>query len=539
MSRGTGLENTDHTLAVDAIVTLSPRTLNETRVQVTRSRLAAPPNDLVGPSVNIAGVATFGNATFSPTRRGIDLYEVANVTTSQRGAHAVKAGVDVLWNRVDIEFRGAMLGVYLFSSLADFETGRYASFGQGFGVPSQFQSNPNLGLFVQDEWRLRKDLTLNAGLRYDLQFLPDPVRTDADNLSPRLGLAWAPGQGRTVVRASVGAYYDRIPLHATSGPLQRDGTKFRATALAPGQAGAPVFPAVLPDFPLGLLASIVTIDPDIQAARSWQTSAQVDRELARNTALSLGYLRLRANGLILARNVNVPTLSATEAARRGVPNLGRPDPRYGNVTRLGSLGEARYDGMIVSLRQRFTGWLSGRVSYTLSEATDDAGNAFSFMPQDSANIAGEWGPADNDQRHRLVVSGSLQGPAAGGGWRRIVRAWTLSGVFSYGSSLPFNVLTGADNNNDTIVNDRPPGVGRNSERGFDFASLDLRLSRRLPLGGRRAVEVMVEGFNVLNRTNLQFPNATFGPGPAPRPTFGQATSAADPRQVQLGVRVDF
>src|SRR6185503_11847992 len=169
----------------------------------------------------------------------------------------------------------------------------------------------------------------------------------------------------------------------------------------------------------------------------------------------------------------------------------------------------------------------------------DAGNAFAFAPQDSANIAGDWGPADNDQRHRLVVSGSLQGPAAARGWRRIVREWTLSGVFSYGSSLPFNVVTGADNNNDGTLNDRPPGVGRNSERGFDFASLDLRLSRRLPLDGRRAVEVIVEGFNVLNRSNLQFPNGTFGAGPAPRPTFGQPTSAADPRQVQFGVRVDF
>src|SRR4030095_5678706 len=103
---------------------------------------------------------------------------------------------------------------------------------QAFGAETQFQSNPNVGLFVQDEWKLRRDLTLNAGLRYDLQFLPDPVRTDAGNVSPRAGIAWAPGSGRTVVRASAGLYYDRIPLRATSNALQRDGTKYRAAVLA-------------------------------------------------------------------------------------------------------------------------------------------------------------------------------------------------------------------------------------------------------------------------------------------------------------------
>jgi hypothetical protein len=539
VSRGTALVDTDHTLALDAVVTLSPRTLNETRLQYTRSRLGAPPNDLVGPAGTISGAASFGTATSSPTARDIDMYELANVTTTQHGPHAVKAGLDLVWNRIDIEFPGALQGVYAFSSLANFRSGTYVTFQQAFGAPSQFQSNPNLGLFVQDEWRVRKGFTINAGLRYDLEFLPDPIRTDADNVSPRLGVAWAPGDGRTVVRASAGSFYDRVPLRATSNALQRDGTKYRVAVLAFGQAGAPVFPAVLPAFPSNLLASVTTIDPDIQTARSWQSNLQVDRELSADTAVSLGYLRVRADGLILSRNVNVPTLSAAQAAARGVPNLGRPDPRYANVSRFGSLGESHYDGLTVSLRRRFAGWLSGRVSYTLSDAKDDAGNAFFFSPQDNANIRGEWGPADNDQRHRLVLSGSVQGPADGGGWRRIVRGWTLSGVFSYGSALPFNVVTGTDDNFDTNVNDRPAGVGRNSARGFEFASLDVRLSKRLALSGRRSVEAIVEGFNVLNRANLQLPNNSFGPGPAPRAGFGQATSAADPRQVQFGLRVDF
>jgi hypothetical protein len=241
--------------------------------------------------------------------------------------------------------------------------------------------------------------------------------------------------------------------------------------------------------------------------------------------MAVGYLHTRTSGLILSRNVNVPTVSAAEAALRGIPNLGRPDPAIANDSRFGGLGTGRYDGLTVSLRHDRPGRAGGRVSYTLSDARDDAGNAFFFTPQDNFDIHGEWGPADNDQRHRVVVSGWVE-----------ARGFRLSGIFAYGSALPFNVLTGTDRNNDTNVNDRPPGVGRNSERGFDSMTLDLRLVRTVKLGGAEA-DFMLEGFNVLNRSNLQLPNNVFGPGATPRPGFGDPTAAASARQLQLGLRV--
>ena len=192
----------------------------------------------------------------------------------------------------------------------------------------------------------------------------------------------------------------------------------------------------------------------------------------------------------------------------------------------------------MSARGRFGAWASARASYTLSRANDDAGNAFFFSPQDSANPRAEWGRSDNDQRHRLVLSGVVDVPAVAAGWRRALSGLQLGWVFSYASALPFNVLAGNDRNQDTNVNDRPEGVARNTGRGFDFASLDIRLGRRFGAGAV-GLAVMVEAFNVLNRSNDQLPNNTFGPGPLPRPGFGRPTSAADLRQIQLGLRASF
>ncbi|HEY8184789.1 MAG TPA: TonB-dependent receptor [Pyrinomonadaceae bacterium] len=537
VSRGTALSDCDQTFTSSDVTTLSSRTINEARFQYTRSRLAAPVNDLVGPAVNISGVAGFGTATFSPTERNLDTIEGVDSITSQRGAHSFKGGVDYLLDRVDIAFPGAIQGVYSFSSLANFISGRYSTFQQAFGATSQFQSNQNLGLFVQDEWKPTPHLTINAGLRYDVQFLPEPITADANNLSPRLGVAYAPGNRKTVFRANFGLYYDRLPLRATSNALQRDGIKYKVAVLSFGQAGAPTFPQTLATFPANLLGSITSIDPNIESSYNEQASVQLERELDDSTSFSVGYLHTRGLHLIVSRNVNVPRFPASA----GVPNLGRPDPRFANISRFEGSGESSYDGMTVSLNRRFRKWFGARVSYTLSKGLDDAGNAFFFTPQDNFNLRDDRGLSDNDQRHRLTLSGTFEAPGrasqqlAG----RIVRGFQLSYIFSYGSSLPFNIVTGADRNFDTNVNDRPVGVSRNSGRGFDFASLDLRLSRRFRLSEKMQLETLVEGFNVLNRANLQLPNNTFGTGATPLPSFGKATAAADPRQLQLGLRLSF
>lgn len=536
-SRATALEDRDQTIAVNEVATLSSGAANEARFQFTRSRLAAPPNDLVGPAISISGVANLGMSTSSPIGRDIELYELVDNITLERGAHSLKFGADFLYNRVNITFPGATEGSYTFSSLANFQAGRYAQFQQAFGEPVQFQSNPNFGVFAQDEWRVRPSLTINAGLRYDLQWLPDPIETDSDNIAPRIGLAWAPGDRKTVIRAGYGIYYERIPLRATSNALQRDGSKYRVALFQFGQAGAPVFPNVAESFPAGFLPSITTIDPEIENAYTQQANLQIERELTASASLSVGYLHTRGLHLILSRNANVPRFPVSA----GVPNQGRPNPNFANISRFEGSGDSYYNGLTVSLNQRFRRWAGGRVSYTFSKAIDNTGNAFFFTPQDNFNLRGERGRSDNDQRHVLAVSGVLAAPetASGGLWRRIVAGFQLSSIFRYGSALPFNITTGADRNGDTNVNDRPVGVGRNTGEGFDFASLDLRLSRRIRFTERLGLEVIAEGFNMFNRANFQLPVGTFGTGATPNANFGTPTGAADPRQIQFGLRLSF
>lgn len=536
VSRGTGLDDNDQTAAASLLTPLTSSIINEARAQYTRSRLAAPVNDTIGPAVTIAGVAAFGTSTASPTARNLDVVQAADTLTWQRGAHLAKAGGDLLFNHATIAFPGALQGAYTFSSLANLQRGAYVQFQQAFGDPSLTQANPNAGIFVQDEWRPRGGFTMNAGIRYDLQWLPAPIPLDANNISPRVGVAWAPRSGQTVVRASGGIYFDRIPLRATSNALQRDGVRYRTAVLSFGQAGAPAFPAVLSAFPPGIVTAITSVDPDVQNGRSAQMSLQVERAVGRIAAATVGYSRLRGHEIIMARNTNVPTLTAAQAAAFGVTNLGRPNPQFGNITQYQSIGDSWFNAVTLALAIRSAPWGSARMSYTLAKAEDDSGNAFFSTPQDNFDVLADKGPSDNDQRHRFVLSGTIGGAQASPRLARAIGGLQIGYLFSWATGVPFNIVTGTDRNNDTTVNDRPAGLGRNSARMPRSSALDVRLSRVFTIGRSQHVEAMVEAFNLLNHVNILNVNNTFGSGTIALPAFGQPTLAGDPRQLQVGVR---
>ena len=274
-SGSTGIDNIDQSIAVSNLWTLSSNTVNETRVQVARGDLKAYSTDLIGPQVTISGVATFGTFSSSPTRRENTMIQVVDNLSHRAGAHALRAGVDLLYNDDTITFLRAFRGSYTFSSLPNFLAGTYNGYSQTFGNPVVTQVNPNLGLYAQDEWRAGSRLTLNLGLRYDLQFL-ETIATDTNNLSPRAGFAWTPGTSQDfVIRGGAGLFFDRVPLRAVANALLSAGNTTDATqlrqpqvsGLLPTQAGSPVFPNILPDrLPSTTLISITTMDRNLQNA---------------------------------------------------------------------------------------------------------------------------------------------------------------------------------------------------------------------------------------------------------------------------------
>jgi hypothetical protein len=306
-SASSNLDNLDWTIAASHTLSLSPRTLLETRAQGVSSRLDAPPSDPIGPAVSIAGVAVFGTSSGAPTHRRNTLYQVVSNLSHQAGAHALRAGVDILVNDDRIVYPRAARGSYVFSSLANFLAGVYnnAGFTQTFAVSEVVQQNPNAGFYVQDEWKLNSDLTLNAGVRYDLQFL-ETINTDLDNISPRVGLAWSPfDDRRTIVRGSAGMFYDRVPLRAVANALLSAGnttdlTQLRqiSVSLSPAQAAAPVFPRILDaPSPSVTLPTLTTMDRNLQNAVSQQAGVEIEREMRSSMVIGIGYQYARGRQL--------------------------------------------------------------------------------------------------------------------------------------------------------------------------------------------------------------------------------------------------
>lgn len=550
-SASSALDNTDHTVAFGNTLVLSSRTVLETRGQIARGHLEALPSDPIGPSVVIAGVATFGRLSNSPTGRLNTLSQLVNNLSHQAGAHALRAGVDLLHNHDVVTFPRAAGGAYTFSSLNNFLAGIYntAGFTQTFGETEVSQSNPNVGVYAQDEWKISSGVTLNLGLRYDLQFL-ETVETDVDNISPRVGVVWSPLESRrTLVRASAGIFYDRVPLRALANALLSAGNttdvmKLRqvSVSLSPTQSGAPTFPHVLERMvPSVTLPNLTTMDRHLQNAHSRQMSVEIEQQFGAGTTVSVGYQYLRGIDLLMAVNQNVPSCTAS-----GTNNGCRPIASYANNNQYSSAGESNYHGLHVSIVQRPAAWSRYRLSYTLSTSKNNVGEFFFSAPIDPFDLSRDWSRSDDDQRHRFVLSGTLAAPADGapGVWGRLRRGFQVSGIVQAYSALPFNITSGVTTLQGTAGRPLRDGafIERNAGRGSDFFSVNARLSRVFTLRGRVELEAMAEGFNLTNRLNVVTRNTTFGPGIYPQeplPSFGQVTSVGESRAFKFGARVSF
>jgi hypothetical protein len=266
--------------------------------------------------------------------------------------------------------------------------------------------------------------------------------------------------------------------------------------------------------------STVRIAPDLRSPYVAQASVGIEQELWGRNQLAADYVVTRGGHQFRSRNINAPALETKF----------RPHPAFQNINQVESTGFARSHAVTVSWRGRMGQVLSSYAQYVLSKTTNDTSGLFA-LPADNFALAAERGPADFDQRHRLNLFGTLVLPETA----------KAALVLSLGSGLPYDITTGFDDNGDTMANDRPRGVTRNTGRGPSTAQLDVRItktlarSRRGDQGQKRdGVDLMVDVFNALNHTNV-----TGIAGAVSSPFFGRANAAAGARTVQFSVKYSF
>jgi hypothetical protein len=455
--------------------------------------------------------------------------------------------------------------------------------------------------FVQDDWRLGPQLTLNLGLRYELDtdvknlsgyddinpivqpFLQGERKRDRNNFGPRVGLSWTSTDGGLQLHGGYGMYHDRVTLEIMSLERGLDGRALPVEVRAGNvffldeQTGsvppfAPTFANPFTGFILpGAGASgINIIDNTLEnpVVQQWNVGAKV--ELPQRSVLELDYVHNRGTHFIIGRTIGTVFN----------PVVGGPD----RVVNLESSVGTRYDGLLASLEKRWGRAEQVRLSYTLARARNYANDdqiPFGPGPLDPNDLEREYGATPNEQRHRLALSGSFLLP----GQVRLSPIWTIA------SGVPMDILM-PDASTRVPTLERNAGgrrfqeagelnaylAGLNAQGGVDgvllplvgddarfndsFQSLDLRVSRAFRVGRQASVEALVECFNVFNVTNILgisknnysgFANVLVrdsgdpaDPGFLRSSSFGRALTTAGgvfgsggPRAFQLGVRFLF
>jgi len=440
------------------------------------------------------------------------------------GNHTFKSGVDVNVTMSSDTFLTNASGMYKFSSDEPFDPERSDTaptrFMQTFGQSAARLRTTTTALYFQDQWRPRPHLTLDLGIRWDHASALG-ISSRADDIGPRLGLAFDPwDEGRTKIRATLGRYYDSAFVqfdHNEALADQQKTIRIDNPTYVPWVPGTPYVSPLLADEGKEELDTRSVTTKRIPYTD--QASVGFQHTVGRSLIVSADAVRARGHRLFLMRDQNYPL------------NVGQPGPRVrpisgiGKINSVESIGNSWYSGLLVSAHGKVTSRTDLSLAYTWSSSERDTED-FGFVPQDHRFPGDERGPSLADARHQFVGSVNT----------RLPLGLQAAAVMTARSALPYNVTTGNDDNLDLFRDtDRPFGVSRNSARGADFWQLDLRVSKRWSRGARQ-VEVLAEAFNLTNRQNLTDFDGVNRSGST---TFGKARSADSPRQIQLGVRIDF
>ena len=497
-----------------------------------------------------AGAATEGESRYSHVWS--HQWQLSDTLSWTRGRHYVRTGGSVARATSGgdgTEFGGAfVLGQFTInpartapiSGLTIADATRYAQ-TFNFGVNDYTNKQWIYAVFVQDRLRVRDDLSLDLGLRYDRQTFSDGTK----NFAPRLGFGWHPGgNARTAVRGGYSVYYTMIRANTDANfTLGGPEGQFSYSA-APGQLGFPASLTAVPiTYPAGavLPARNVTIRPgradyysqffdigrlsrypdELVNPKSQVASIGIERDLGHQVRVQADYVHQRWTGLDRSFDLNAPSLfvrtapgqTRSAAAADATRPIAPANNGFRAINVVANLGEADYDGLQTLVAWRPRAALVS-LSYTLSKATNTTEpNGNGPGPNDFNQLdEEERGPSILDQRHRAVLTASYTFPFH----------VTIGTVSQMSSARPFNATTGVDNNGDGSTNDRPviggSLAGRAAFRGSALYDTSMFGETRLPLGSR-AVLLRVEAFNVFNHANILGRIGVYGDGAAPNATF--------------------
>jgi len=533
--RGYSQTRTDEVLRASIAGAVRKALYNELRVQWQASDVAFAPAS-IAPAVLVLNAFDAGGAQLAGSR-GSRVFFAADDLDIAIGRHAIRTGVQLdAGSYRSGELRNAT-GTFTFASLDAYAAGRPTTFTRNAGDPDVSIAQAQLGVYVQDDIRARKDLTVSAGLRQEIQSHIGGV-----NLAPRGGIAWSPFRsGRTTVRAGGGVFFDWFDALAYEQGVQLDGTHQQIEAIV-----APGYPdPAAGGSAIALPAGRVQFAPELTQPTLKEAMAGVEQQLPGALRLNAMYIRRRGSSLLRGVNVNAPRADLT-----------RPDPQSGTVTEIRSTASSAVDLISVSLNvARPERRIFVAANYTFGRSIDETDSLFS-LPADNGNLGAERGPSLADARHRFMSLVNVP----------LKQRFRLASSVRVQSALPYDITTGRDDNGDTVSNDRPAGVTRNTGRGSAQIDVGLRVSWSLGFGGaapppagpqvrivrgdsadplasaggldlqskRYTIELYAQAYNALNHTN-----ALNYSGVIASPFFGRATSASAPRRIEIGARMGF
>ncbi|HET9195448.1 MAG TPA: TonB-dependent receptor [Vicinamibacterales bacterium] len=443
--------------------------LHEFRVQVSTS-LNETASLTDAPTINVQEAFNKGGAGQN-SRNSTDRVEIADNFDFNIGTkHQMRVGVlleGLYYSNFD---ERNLNGTMTYGSIDDFNAGKPQQYSIRIGSLDTSFSQYQGGIYWSDEFRVHRDVTLGLGVRNEFQSRID----DKLNLMPRVGFTWAPfGSQRSAVRGGYGLFYDWYESSLYDQTLRVDGVTVRDVRLDCDLYNCADV-AALDLLSLSGVAGRIQAAEDLQMPRVHQASISYDRQLTSSVVLQTSYQMLRGRHTMRSININAPLLvDGNFVIVNGI--RARPNMAFGDITQFESTGRTQSDRFSVGTQIRYQvaqQQMGMRFTYTLGQEKNFA-NSATALPSDSLNPDVDWGPANNDIRHRFQVQGQV--PLLLG-----IRANINSEILS---GRPYNMTTGDDNNKDGAFNDRPEGVTRNSLRGDWTWNLNFNVSRRINLRG--------------------------------------------------------